>query len=336
MSRSRSPVAIDFGEHAVRALQIERRGDTFRVRAAASEAVERSASAPTEWRDRAVETGRRLLKNHGFRGSSAIVALRLSDITTRHIRVPTEKLEHAGELIAKQVQDQSNDDVELSICPLPIAELFDQGERKREFLCCIAKSDAIQQLIDVTEAIGLVPVAIDLEPCALVRPYVHRSPTESFLHLDIGAENSRITIVRGGAPVLMRSAAVGANRLQDLLRTRLQMEIEDLLDLTPEPGSAEQAELHDTLLGTLAEPIETLLVRVADGIRYCGALFQGRAVNLMRVSGRIAALPGLVPYLGRRIGITAEVAEPFAGITDGPPLSGFDTALGLAIRGATA
>lgn len=334
MARSRSPVAIDFGEHAVRALQIERRGDSFRVRAAASEAVERSA-APGEWRDRAIETGRRLLKNHGFRGSSAIVALRLSDISTRHIRIATEKLDQAGELIAKQVQDQSDADAELSICPLPIAELFDQGERKREFLCCIAKDDAIRQLIDVTEAIGLVPVAIDLEPCALVRPYVHRAPNESFLHLDIGGENSRITIVRGGAPVLMRSAAIGANGLQTLLRERLQMEIEDLLDLAPEAGSAEQIELHDTLVGALAEPLEALLVRVADGVRYCGALFQGRAVNLMRVSGRIAALPGLVPYLGRRIGITAELAMPFVGITDGPPLAGFDTALGLAIRGAT-
>lgn len=336
MARSRSPVALDFGEHAVRALQIERRGETFRVRAAAAEPVARSDDAPADWRDGAIEAGRRLLKSHGFRGSSAIVALRLADITTRHIRIPTEKLDQAGELIARQVQDQSAADAELSICPLPIAELFDQGERKREFLCCIAKDDAIRNLIGVTEAIGLVPVAIDLEPCALVRPYVHRNPTESFLHLDIGAENARITIVRGGAPVLMRSAAVGGDRIRTLLRERLQMEIEDLLDLAPEPGSAEQIELHETLLGALAEPLESLLVRVADGIRYCGALFQGRAVNLMRVSGRIATLPGLVPYLGRRIGITAELAEPFAGLTDGPRLSGFDTALGLAIRGATA
>ena len=336
MSRSRTPIAIDFGEHAIRALQLEQRHGTYRVRAAAAEAVARPGSTPgAERRDRMIETGRRAVKGRSFRGDAAIVALRLRDIATRHIRIPTDKLDDAGELIARQVQDQSNADAELSICPLPVAELFDQGERKREFLCCIAKAEAVRQLIEVTEAIGLVPVAIDLEPCALVRPFVQRSPGESFLHLDIGTDSARITVVRSGAPVLMRTAPIGANRLASLLRERLGMEIDDVLDLG-DPADAAAAASHATVVAALAEPLETLLVRIADGIRYCGALFQGRAVNLMRVSGRIAALPGLVQYLGRRIGITAELAQPFDGIHTPAPLAGFDTALGLALRGATA
>lgn len=338
MSRSRSPIALDFGEHSVKALQLEQRGPVLRVRAAHAAAVDR-ASPATDRTRRMIESGRRALRSRGFRGKSAVVALRLSDVTTRHIRIPIEKLEQAGEIIGRQVQDHGGTGTELSICPIPVADLFDQGERKREFLCCIAKMDAIQQVIDVTEALDLVPVAIDLEPCALVRPYLYRSEAESFLHLDIGTDSTRITVVHAGATVLMRTARLGADQLQKTLEGHLQMPIEAVFDLGADP-TIDPAELHNTVTGALAEPLEALLLRVADGVRYCGALFQGRAVNLMRISGGIAALPGLVPYLGRRIGITAELANPFAGIlvpagTSGRrgALPGFGTALGLALRG---
>lgn len=334
MRRSRTPIALDVGEECVRALQLDQRGGTWRVRAAGAARIE-PATTDDERQEHRIDACRRALRGRPFRGSSVIVALRLADITTRHLRIPSDKLDSAGEIIARQVQDPSNAGQELAICPLQVAELFDQGERKREFLCCIATSSVIRRTIDLVEAVGLVPEAIDLEPCALVRPFVQRAANESFLHLDIGREGSRITVVRAGSPVLMRGARVGSDELQRVLADRLQMDVDSLLDLGADP-TVDPTELHATITGALAEPLEALLVRVADGVRYCGALFQGRAVNLMRVSGRLATLPGLVPYLGRRIGITAEPADPFAGITAAEPLPGFDTALGLALRGVAA
>ncbi|MBL8749540.1 MAG: pilus assembly protein PilM [Planctomycetes bacterium] len=338
MSRSRSAIAIDIGDRAVRLLQLERRGGTLRVRAAAAEALEPAATPPDANARRAqvVEAARRALRRGGFRGDSAVTALRLRDIATRHVRIANDELERAGDIIAQKVQDPTSAATELAICPIPVAELFDQGERKREFLCCIARADAIRALIETTEAIGLVPDAVDLEPCALVRPFVRCSPGDSFLHLDIGDSDTRITVVRAGNPILMRIVRTGAADLSDLLRERLQIDVDRIL----EPADADTASsLHYAIVGALAAPLERLLVRVTDGVRYCGALFQGRAVNLMRVSGRPARWPGLVAYLGRRAGITTERAEPFAGIEPPPSvgngeatLAGFDTALGLALR----
>lgn len=334
MGRNRTPIALDVGEECVRALQLDQRGGTWRVRAAGAARIEPAAEDAAR-QERRIDACRRALRARPFRGSSAIVALRLADITTRHLRIPSDKLDSAGEIIARQVQDPSNAGDELAICPLPVAELFDQGEKKREYLCCVTTAAVVRRTIDLVEAVGLVPEAIDLEPCALVRPFLRRAATDSFLHLDIGREGSRITVVRSGAPVLMRGARVGSDELQRVLADRLQMDVDSLLDLGTDP-TVDPTALHAAITGALAEPLEALLVRVADGVRYCGALFQGRAVNLMRVSGRLATLPGLVPYLGRRIGITAELADPFTGITAAEPLPGFDTALGLALRGVAA
>ncbi len=338
MSRSRSAIAIDIGDRAVRLLQLERRSGALRVRAAAAEAIGPVAASADEnaRRTHVIDAARRALRRGGFRGDSAVTALRLRDVATRHVRIANGELERAGDIIAQKVQDPTSLSTELTICPIPVAELFDQGERKRELLCCIAKADAIRTLIETTEAIGLVPDAIDLEPCALVRPFVHRSPNDSFLHLDIGDSDTRITVVRAGNPILMRIVRRGATDLSNLLRERLQIDVERILE-PDDPDAASR--LHEAIVGALAAPLEELLVRVTDGVRYCGALFQGRAVNLMRVSGRPARWPGLVAYFGRRAGITTERAEPFDGIV--PPssvgrgeatLAGFDTALGLALR----
>ena len=339
MTRSRSPIGLDFGEHAVRAVQLERRGERVQLRAANAHRIDGGPAAAADRRTGLIAAGRQALRDRRFCGRSAVVALRLTDVVTRHVRLPTEQLDQASEKIARQVQDQAAEGVALSICPIPVADLFDQGERKREFLCCVATADAIQELLEVTEALGLTPEAIDLEPCAQVRPYLHRAQKESFLHLDIGSCSTRITVVRAGSPALMRTAPIGGDLLVQRLEARLQMDLATILDLGAGPDEG-QALLHGAITDALAEPLEEILHRVAAGVRYCGALFQGRAVTLMRVSGAIAPLPGLVPYLGRRIGITAELADPMAGIDASPAHTsrrgfptGYDTAIGLALRG---
>jgi type IV pilus assembly protein PilM len=339
MARNRSAIALDFGGYSVKALQLEGRGERLRVRCAHMARIATSPTqTPAERRAQTIEAGRRVLREASFRGRSAVVALSLGDIQTRRLRIPTDKLAQAGEIIAREIQDQPTAGQDLSIVPIAVADLFDHGEMKREFLCCITRAAAIDELIAVTEAIGLVPEAIDLEPCAQVRPFARRAQQDCFLHLDIGRQRSRITIVRAGVTVLMKSCGIGSEPMLATLGKRLQLDIDDLVELGAAPG--EQRELHEAVTGALAEPLETLLLEVSAAVRYVGALFQGRAVTLMRVAGGIAALPGLAPYLGRRIGITTEVADPFTEIETGPVTtstggtrSSYCTVLGLALRG---
>lgn len=337
MPRNCSPIALDFGGHSVKALQLEQKGGRLRVRCAHLERVATAPSAtPVERRAGRIDAAQRVLRTGSFRGRSAIVALGLAEIEPRRIRIPMDKLPQAGEIITREIQDQQDQSGELRIVPIPVADLFDHGQTKREFLCCVAKAAAIDDLIQVTEAAGLVPEAIDLEPCAQVRPFAQRGQDECFLHLDIGERHTRITIVRGGAPVWLRTSKVGGTALLATLRQRLPMDVEALLDLRHEPDAGQ---LGDVVTGTLAEPLEALLLEIASGVRYCGSLFQGRAVTRMRVSGGIAGLPGLAPYLGRRIGITTEIADPFDTLATGPVTSSaaggrthYCTALGLALR----
>lgn len=338
MARSCSPIALDFGGHSVKALQLELRGGQPRVRCAHLERVQVPPTAtPDERRSGRIAAAQRLLRRASFRGRAAVVALGLAELETRRIRVPTDKLPQAGEIITREIQGQPPSSDDLRIVPIPVADLFDHGQTKREFLCCIAKAAAIDDLILVTEAVGLVPEAIDLEPCALVRPFAMRGQDECFLHLDLGERQTRITIVRAGSPVWLRVSKVGCDTLLAVLQRRLPMDVESLLDLEHDAATTG---LGEAVTGALAEPLEALLLELAAGVRYCGSLFQGRAVTRIRLSGGLAALPGLAAYLGRRIGITTEVADPFESVAVGevlaPAIGGrshYCTALGLALRG---
>lgn len=333
--RRRSPIALDLGEHAVKAVQLERRGTGLRVRAAAHAVVPPGPDATR--RARLLDAARVALRTAPFRGRAVSVALRSDDVRTRHIRIPADALDRASELLAREMQDSAG--AETAACAMPVAELLERGQQVREFLCCMAPAAAVQEVIAVSEALGLVPDLIDLENCAQVRPFLRPGAQDSFLHVDLGTRNTRITVVRSGATVLMRSVPVGCSHLQQALQRRLGLPVDTLLELagTRRP---DLPDLHSEIAAALAEPLDAILRRIVHCVRYCGALFQGRAVTVMRLGGGLAGLPGLCGYVGRRIGISCELADPFAALQLPAPAAlppqaagSFATALGLAVRG---
>lgn len=340
MRRHQSPIAVDFGERQVSVLQLQRHGARLRVIAAHAQGVLPGTSAQ-ERDERLIAAGKRALRSASFRGRTAVVALRLCDIETRHVRVASEHLDDAHTRIATHLQGPGSglatDHGALAICPLPVADLFEQGERRREFLCCVASEAAIARRIALTEGIGLVPEAIDLDPVTQVRALLRPSPTDSFAHLDFDPADTRVTIVRSGQPVWMRSVPVGAERLCAAIEARLQLGVDRILGLAAASLDTSNL-LSKVVTDTLAASLEAVLDRIAEGIRYCGSLFQGRSVTSIRVAGSIAHLPGLVAYVAHRLGISAEVVDPFVGVELGPLASfpasertSFATAVGLAL-----
>lgn len=338
MRRSRSPIALDLGEHRVRALQLIRSGDRIAVSAAAVAAVA-PARTDGDRRARLQDAARRALRAAPFRGRLATPALRLADIETRHVRLAHDEIERAGERIAAMVAEPPGPPTPVSICPLAISDLVEHGERRREFLCCIAPQPAIDELIELCEALGKVPDRIDLAPVAQARALLHAAPQESFAHVDVGVASSRVTVVRSGEVVLMRTAAIGGDALRRAVHARLQLAPETLTTLAAGPAAGD-ATLTAAVVEAIAEPLEGLVRRIADGLRYIAALFHGRAVTSLRVSGASARLPGLVPYLERRLGVAAAAVVPFAGI-DAAAIAPvqhaeFTLALGLALGGLPA
>ncbi|MCU0867044.1 MAG: pilus assembly protein PilM [Planctomycetes bacterium] len=334
MSR-RSPIAIDFGSQCVTALQLERCANGLQVRAAGRQRVPVAADGAGP--DARVEAARQLLRRAPFRGNLATTALGLDTVTTRHLRIHGEGDTDPGEQISARLHDAAAGDDGVVIQPLPVAELFEAGERRLELLCCIAPEPVIEARIALLERLRLRPQAIELAPLAQLRALLHSTPRESFAHLDLGADHSRLGFVRAGQPFTVRRVPVGGEACRQLLEQRLGIELPSLQALGDE-SELDASLCAAAVVDALAEPIEQLVQRLTEGIRYCGALFQGRAVNSVRVTGRLAHLPGLTAELGRRIGLRTETFDPLTDIAPGPLLhakpalrSGYTTAIGLCL-----
>ena len=341
LGRTRSPIALDVGEHSVKVVQLERRGKKLRLQEART--CEIMPSTDAEGRRRCVLAAARAVLDAGaFHGRVAFLALRLADVTTRHVRIPADQLSQAAQLLANEIRSHATPaNGDFSACSIPVADLVERGVQKREFLCWIAPSRLVQEQIELSEALGLTPLAIDLDACAQTRPFVHNAVDSSFLNLDIGFHCSRITVVKSGVPVVMRTAPVGSSEMILALKGKLQLDLDAIRDLAAAERDGKDVEAAVTT--ALGGPLDLVLARVGDCVRYCGSLFRGKAVSSLRVIGGIAALPGLVGYLGRRLGMKAELGDPIAAMgldtgTVAPPTypGAYATALGLCLRGIDA
>jgi type IV pilus assembly protein PilM len=331
MRRARSPIALDFGDHAVKAVQLELRGGELHVRAAAHTSLANGEDA--DLAERQLAAAHCVLRQASFRGREVRIALPLPAVTTRHLRLPNAQLEQAGARIAETIASEPGAGQAVRICPLPVADLLDQGEHQREFVCCIAEDRVVDDAIARCERLGLAPVAIELAPLAQCRPLLRGAPQESFALVDFGVRSTRFVLVRAGAPVLLRVVPFGGRRLQATLDQRLQLDADALADLAAEPA---EAELLQQAVGDALEPVlAPLLLRLAEGIRYCGSLFHGRTVTRLQLAGGSAPLPGLATSLARAIGLSTHVVDPLPGLdlpsTDNR--AAWTTAVGLALGG---
>lgn len=331
MRRARSPIALDFGDHAVKAVQLELRSGELHVRAAAHAPL--ANGDDHDLPERQLAAAQAVLRQAPFRGREVRIALPLPAVTTRHLRLPSDQLDDAGARIAEQIANEPGGGKALRICPLPVADLLDQGERQREFVCCIAEDDLVAAAIARCERLGLAPVAIELAPLAQCRTLLRAAPQESFALVDFGVRSTRIALVRSGEPVLLRTVPFGGRRLQAALDERLQLDTDALADLAAEPAAAE---LLQQAVGDALEPVlGPLLLRLAEGIRYCGSLFHGRTVTRLELTGGSASLPGLAPRLARAIGLSTHVVDPLPGraLPRSDARAAWTTAVGLAMGG---
>jgi type IV pilus assembly protein PilM len=347
MHRKRSAIGIDIGDHAVKCVQLESEQGQLRVRDVCHVAVEGGGEDRMERRQRILESARHALRIGDFRGKKCLSSLRLFETTTRHVRIPAVDAWQAEEVLGRELRENGSETNGSHSCQFQqVAELLDHGERQSEFLCCIADPLVIREHLDLLSALGLRPVAIDLDACAQVRPFAGRAAEDEdsiSLCVDLGCRCTRLILVRESRPILMRTVPVGGADFLQTLEKKLQLDFATARDLAEANRDGTSEELDDLKLAisrTLSEQLDLIVNRVLECARYAATLFAGRAVESLRALGGAAALPGVVEYLAHNLGIRVANDDPFRALGLESPRAArsvapatFATAVGLALRG---
>jgi Tfp pilus assembly PilM family ATPase len=344
---ARSPIGIDVGRRAVKAVQLERVSgaaasstshDLTGWRVAAAAVLPRAESATGETPSAAeVRQLADALERKSFAGADVVLAAPEGLLCSVLELPPLSAGAPVGQIARIELARTHKcapDSFEMGYWELPTLA----RAQKATSVMAVALPHAVcDPLIDRFDQERLNVCGVDVRSCAVARACAGLGGDAGFnAVVDIGARSAELVLLFQGAVIYTRSLAeAGMDPLRDAIAARLKLEREVAEFLLSRVGLAEQpgggtvaVESEDAADTEMPSEARTMITGHFDGIAqelaasfsYAVHQYRDAAVSRLLMVGGGAAVPGAAAYLTRATGIEAVVASPAA-------LCAFDPAL---------
>ena len=336
-----SPIAIDIGATAVRALQLAWDGRQPRLIGAAFEEIPRDAWAgslrPDAVRVALVEA----LRRGKFHGRRAVTALSHGEYQIKSVRLPpmpAEEMASAVEFEALERFAIASDAAQFR--HIPAGEVRHGNEIKQEIIVFAGMAEAIRERIALFESLRLQPEAIDAAPCAMARAFVRFLRRADDVHavnvfVEMGYRSTCVVITHGTAINFLKVVELGGEHLNLAVSAALGIPTEEAgrlrLRLMRNNGGrrADDAaevpeELQNTVGDAVRAPIERLIRELQLCLRYFAVTFRGERPTSITFVGGEAHEPQLTKLAAEAIDIPCTIGNPLRGIQDAGLVCGPD------------
>jgi type IV pilus assembly protein PilM len=344
--KARPLVGLDISSSAVKMVELSDGGKGgYRVERFAIELLPKDAvlDGNVANLEGVAESIRRCWKRMGTSTRYVAMALPTAAVITKKIILPANLRETEMEV---QVESEANqyipfalDEVNLDfqvVGPAP------SSPDEVEVLIAASRKEKVEDRVACAEAAELKPLVMDVESYAvqsafdLVMLHLGGTPEQIVALVDIGANATKVSIMRGGQPVYFREQAFGGGQLtQDIMRAygMSAEESETLKRNGPAPENYE-AELLRPFLDNLA-------LEVSRALQFFFTSTQYNQVHHIVLAGGCAVIPGVDEVVAARTQIDTIIANPFVNmvpssrvrpkqlVTEAPSLM---VACGLALR----
>jgi type IV pilus assembly protein PilM len=189
-----------------------------------------------------------------------------------------------------------------------------------EVILVAAKRDIITGYADAIKQAGFNAVIMDVDSFALETMYEENyefEENEMVVLINIGASMTNINVVKGGTSVFTRDFTLAGNSITEAVQQTLGVDFEEAEKIKIEgiSGSeSEQQAFRDSLL-VYADPICSEIERSID---YFRSTYGGEHIKHILLSGGSAMIPGIANDLSHRLGVEAEIVNPFKKIGYNP------------------
>lgn len=348
LGRKQAPLlGIDIGSTAVKVVELARVGlasaHTFQVTSCALEPLAPMAVVEKKIADvQAVgEAIRQAVTRCGTKAKAAAVAVPGSATITKVIPMAVgmkdAEMEGLIQLDADHYIPYPLDEVNLDFTVL--GPSVTQGEV--DVLLVATRHEVVDNLLAALEIAGLEAEVVDAEPYALENAAIlamgAQADGQTIAIADIGAQATRIQVVRNGRAQFSREQGFAAAQLLDEIRHRYQLKADEAR------RCLEAGELPDNYVVDVARPFaEALTQQIGRALQFYYSSTYSKPADQILLAGGVAVLPGLEQTVSNRLGVLAYVANPFAHMTLGPRVPGpliqrhgpaLTLAVGLALRG---
>ena len=363
-SGTNNTVGIDIGTHSIKVAQISSTRNGYVLNKAGSALTPPDAikNGMVEDRFAIASAVNRLLSDLDISSQMAVAALSGPTVVVRQVQLPAMPERQLRKSISWEARNYISFPVEDSQLAFEIlGTQTTDGMPQMDVMLVAAPRELVDSRVAALEQAGLDPIAVELEPFALIRgvidlPYGATEFTETLALVDIGATYSYITIIAEGAFGLTRSVTTAGNNFTEVIAKALSVDTVEAERIKEEEMAVVIDEGTRALLSPSGQEasraVESTLEELVREIRRSFAFYDyqqspsagiGRPTGIGRVilCGGSAKMRGIAAYLQDQLGIPVEPVEIFRdGLVQLPPgADGLEaqtpilaTVLGLALR----
>jgi len=230
-TRRRTPIGLDIGDTAIRAVQLRRCGDGYTLAAVAQTgSVPGGSPAPEGAKEQLAANVRKVLRLASFSGRVVVSALNPPEVEFHMLELPAAALKaaerEAGQMVHWEIgrlSSESADKVETRHWQLPAG-----AGSAPNAIGVSAGREAVGRLVGACGAAGVVCSCVDTCATALCRfGRLLRAWPDDVLWgiLDIGARQARLLLCLGEAPVLIRNTGTGGGEWTRRIAETLQISV---------------------------------------------------------------------------------------------------------------
>jgi type IV pilus assembly protein PilM len=341
--RRYGPIGVDVGSRSVKLMQLDANRSRI-VEAARWELAAPDSTDPAERDARVVKAIRQAFEGRRFRGRDAVFSIGSRDLFVQNIRVPQVHGEELSRLICAEAAGRvpfASDEAEVRYVE---AANVRQGEgMRREVILLACHRPVLQRTLAVAESVGLRPVAIDVEPGAMLRCYAKQfrrdqDQQQRAMFVNVGASSTTVVIARGSQAMFMKYIDVGGCHMDEAVARHLKMSLSEAAALRRHNGDRRADQRDPEIARSIAESIRPVLERLSNElsmcVRYYSVTFRGQPLERLVLGGGEAS-EALVEWLSTRVNVPAELGDPLRSYEKPPQtrrMGQWDVAAGLALR----
>jgi len=299
-------------------------------------------AVPTE--DDVIEAMRQAREGRAFRGRDAVLCLNHRQLFLQNIRLPKSDPEE----MERGVQQEAANRIpfpleEAEVRYVEAADIRHRDNVVREVILMACHRPILTAALRLVERAGLTPVAVDIEPAALVRSFVAQSRREldreqRCMLLNIGNLSTAVVIAQGDQVLFAKYIPLGGKQFDESVASALKMNAAEAAALRRHSGDRRRDRQDPEVARGVTEAgrpvIAQLAAEISKCVRYYSVTFRGRPLQRLILGGGEANSP-LLEELQKKLGLTCELSDPFRTLASSDTRSRagqWDVAAGLALR----
>ncbi|MBK7878053.1 MAG: type IV pilus assembly protein PilM [Planctomycetes bacterium] len=319
--RKKSVVGLDLGSSVVKAVEVTLDGPEPVITGFARAEVPQGGSVQ--------EAVAACLQQGKFKSKKVVASVSGQNVVVRYVPMPKmsdHEMRQAIRFETDKYLPFDLDEVVLDVQALtrpPSSGGQDGGPKAANgdqvnVLLAACKTKAIEERIQLVQAQGLTPVAIDLDLFALANAWemCGAAPTDedqggatrAIALVDVGATRTSINVVVGGETCFSREINMGGQEMTAAVARRMGLEPYEAEAMK---RNAESHELEvNTAIGPVLEDLVSDLMLSLDYVEN----HEGVTVEQIMLSGGAILAPGVCNYIEQATGRTTRVWNPLEGL----------------------